>query len=264
MKTGKSKFLEHLNCRTSADSNEHTNDLSAYTFDDGAEGHDKLVLLDFPGFDDELDRNAHAFPKHRGILDAFVFVLDVMRLDATDSAYLKSALNSELPVLVCVNKMDDVLMREQPAHGKLSTASRGFQRTASPRVPRAREELEELVLIKLASKLGIDVAQLVSNRRTNPTHSAFIQFAADQRDDESGAAVKLANITIALTCFGVGSVRDDCIAHMGADQPARVLPASDVLEHWILPATEQHSNDQHAVRFSKQQCLEKIFPREEN
>ena len=70
MKSGKSKFLQNLGCKSGADASIHTNDVTAYRFDDGSGASDKLLLLDFPGYDDADDRVAQAFSKHCNILDA--------------------------------------------------------------------------------------------------------------------------------------------------------------------------------------------------
>ena len=54
------QFLQRLGCKSSPDGSNHTNDVTAYTFDGESAVHDELLLLDFPGYDDADDRIATA------------------------------------------------------------------------------------------------------------------------------------------------------------------------------------------------------------
>lgn len=113
---GKSKFLENLGCASQADASVHTNDVTAYSFDvaEGATGSkDRLLILDFPGYDDANDRVAQAYSKHYNILDAFIFIVSFMMLDSRELfGNIDSALRSGRPVLLCVNKADNAIMKK--------------------------------------------------------------------------------------------------------------------------------------------------------
>ena len=183
-KSGKSKFLSSLGRRSGADAMKHTLDITAHWFKPDnpkvADADDRLVLIDFPGYDDTGTRVGEAFARHHNICDAYLFVVQIDKIDTPElQGRFQSAVASGRPVCCCLNKADTALMKEAPlpdgvadgTHASNQKVHRGFEAEITtrgsgiPRVPRPKAELWEDVREKIESLL-----QNVAQPETSPAN----------------------------------------------------------------------------------------------
>jgi len=291
-KSGKSKFLSSLGRRSGADAMKHTLDITAHWFkpDDPkvASTDDRLVMIDFPGYDDTGTRVGEAFARHHNICDAYLFVVQIDKIDTPElQGRFQSAVASGRPVCCCLNKADTALMKEAPLPEGVADGSqesnqkvhRGFEAEVTaggsgiPRVPRLKEELWEDVREKIESLLQ-NLAARDSDAGVGAEGAAGggggglgglvippeeVRF--DMRESKAGFLRfgqdgPLQNLTVVLTTFDRREWASDITLDLV--QESEIVSASEVFDSWVLESMQHHCGSAH---FCRKDILESVFKR---